>query len=103
MKESNDVEIKRIDVVSVFRYFGGIFFIIGLIAGLFGGLFRIDILSTGIARVFPFIMNIRHGIFAGFVFSIVYGLSAGISISLLALLYNFFAAVFGGLKINLKQ
>ena len=102
MEESKVAEIRRIDVMSVFKFFSGTFLLIGLLIGLFGNLLRIDIISTGIARVFPFLIRIRPGLFAGMVFGILYGLSAGVVSSVFALLYNFFAALFGGLKIETK-
>jgi len=103
MKEARGIELRRLDVVSVFRFFGGTFLLIGLVIGLFGNLLRIDIISSGIARVFPFIARIRPGIIAGIVFGIIYGMSAGIGFSVFALLYNFFAALFGGVKIETKD
>lgn len=103
MKELKMLEVRRVDIVSIFRFFGGTFLLIGLVIGLFGSIFRIDIVSLEIARVFPFMARIRPGIFAGIVFGILYGLSAALGLSIFALLYNFFAALFGGLKVEIKD
>ncbi len=103
MKETKDVELRRIDVVSVFRFFGGAFLLVGLVIGLFGNLLRIDLISTGIGRAFPFISSVRPGIAAGMVFAFFYGLCGAVGFSVFALLYNFFAALFGGVKIETKE
>ena len=103
MQDIKNVELKYVNVASVFKFFGGIFFIIGLIVGLFANILRIDIISTDIIRMFPFMARVGPGIFAGIIFAILYGLSAGIGSSIFALLYNFFAALFGGLKFGLRE
>ncbi len=103
MHDIKEVELKHINTVSVFRFFGGIFFVIGLIIGLFGNILRIDVVSADIIRIFPFMAKVGPGIFTGIIFAILYGLSAGIGASIFALLYNFFAALFGGLKFGLKE
>lgn len=103
MQDTKNMELKSIDVLSVFKFFGGIFLIVGLIVGLFGNILRIDIMSTGIIRAFPFMARFGPGIFIGIIFGIIYGLSAGIGFSIFALLYNFFAALLGGLKFSVKE
>lgn len=103
MQDVKNVELKFISVASVFKFFGGIFFIAGLIVGLFGNLLRIDIISSDVIRIFPFMARIGPGIFAGVLFAVMYGLSAGIGFSIFALFYNFFAALFGGLKFGVKD
>lgn len=103
MKEEKSIELKRVDVFSVFRFFGGTFLIVGLIIGLFGNLLRIDIMSTLIIRAFPFLTKFGRGIFMGVAYGIIYGLSGGIGFTVSALLYNFFAALFGGIKIYMKE
>ena len=52
MKDAKNIEIRSIHVLSVFKFFGGIFLIVGVIIGLFGNLLRIDIMSTGFIRIF---------------------------------------------------
>ena len=103
MAEDKTWALKYIDVLSVFRFFGGIFLVTGLIVGLFGNILKIDIMSPEIIRVFPFMAKVGPGIFAGVLFGVLYGLSAGIGFSIFALLYNFFAALFGGIKFSLKD
>ncbi len=103
MHEGRYIEVKSIDVLSVFKFFGGIFLIIGVVIGLFGNLFRIDIMSTAIVRTLPFLSKFGAGIATGIVFGVVYGLSAGIVSSICTLLYNFFAALLGGVKLYIKD
>jgi len=103
MHEARITELRSIDVMSVFRFSGGIFLIIGLIAGLFGNILRIDVMSPDIIRIFPFMSRMGPGIFAGILFGLLYGLSAGIVSSIFALLYNFFASLLGGLKFGLRD
>jgi hypothetical protein len=103
MHDTRTLEIKSIDVLSVFRLFSGVFSIMGLITGLFANLLRIDIMSAGVIRVFPFIAKLGPGIFVGIALGIIYGLSAGIAFSILALLYNFFAALLGGLRFAVRE
>lgn len=103
MHDEKYVELKGIYVPSVFKFFGGIFLIIGVVIGLFGNLFRIDMMSTAIVRTLPFLSKFGTGIVTGIVFGIIYGLSAGIVSSICALLYNFFAALLGGIKLYIKD
>ncbi len=103
MQTAKTVEIKSINVLSVFRFFGGMFLMVGLIVGLFGNLLRIDIMSSGFIRIFPFMSRLGSGVIIGIVFGVIYGLSAGIGFSIFALFYNFFAALLGGLKFLLKD
>jgi len=103
MKNTRTLEVKSIDAASIFKFFGGIFLLVGLVIGLFGNILRIDIMSTQIIRVFPFVAKLAPGIFTGIAFGIIYGLCAGVVSSIFALLYNFFAALLGGLKFSAKD
>ena len=103
MKDVRNVELRCIHVLAVFRFFGGIFLIVGLIIGLFGNLLKVDVMSTSIARAFPFISKLGPGIFAGVLFGVLYGLTAAAVSSIFALLYNFFAALLGGLTFDVKD
>ena len=103
MADVKKIELKSIYISSVVKFFGGIFLLAGLIIGLFGNIFRIDIMSPEMIRIFPFLVKLRPGILAGIVFGIIYGLSAAIGFSICAALYNFFAALLGGLKLSVKE
>jgi hypothetical protein len=97
------VEFKNIDIVSVFRFFGGIFLIAGLIIGLFGNIFKINAITPQFIKIFPFITKVGPGIPAGIVFGVIYGLSGGIVFAIFGTLYNIFAGLLGGLKVLLKE
>ena len=102
MRETRNVELKSIHVLGIFKFFGGAFLIVGLVIGLFANFLGINIMTTGITRIFPFITRFGQGIFSGILFGIMYGLVAGAVSSVLALLYNFFASLLGGLKFDIK-
>ena len=103
MQELKKLEIKNIDVLSIFRFFGGIFLILGIIIGLFSNILRLNIVTPEIARIFPFLTGLKPGIIAGVILGVVYGISAGVGFSIFALLYNFFASLLGGIKIYFKE
>lgn len=103
MQHMKILELKSIDILGVFKFFGGIFLIVGLIIGLFANLLRINIMSPDLIRILPFMAKFGPGIFAGIAFGVIYGLSAGIGFSISALLYNFFAALFGGLRFSVEE
>lgn len=103
MKETRSVEVKYINVISVFKFFGGIFLLIGLVIGLFGRYFMINIMSNDIIGVFPFMTMCGPGILVGIIFGVINGLCAAIGFSIFALLYNFFAALFGGIKLYIQE
>ncbi|MBN1871629.1 MAG: hypothetical protein JW800_03555 [Candidatus Omnitrophica bacterium] len=103
MRDFTKIEIKNIEVTSVFRFFGGIFLIMGIIIGLFSNILRVTIVSPEIVRIFPFLAGLQPGIVAGVLLGFVYGFSAGLGFSILALLYNFFAALLGGIKVYTKE
>ena len=103
MQDCKKTEIKNIEVTSVFKFFGGIFLILGIIIGLFSNVLRVTIVSPEIIRIFPFLEGLQPGIVAGVILGFIYGLSAGVGFSVLALLYNFFAALLGGIKIYSRE
>ena len=103
MADIKKVEFKRVCVSSVFKYFGGVFLIAGLIIGLFANTFKINLMTPQFVKAFPFMANISPGIPAGIAFAIIYGLSAGIGLSIFALLYNLFAGILGGIKFFTKE
>lgn len=97
------LEIYRISVMSVFRFFGGLFLIIGLVFGLFGNAVGLNIITPGLIKLCPFMANVAPGIPAGIFFGVMYGLGAGAVFSILALVYNVFAVVVGGITFMLKD
>ncbi|MBU4376724.1 MAG: hypothetical protein KKD29_04505 [Candidatus Omnitrophica bacterium] len=103
MADVKKMEFKSICVLSVFRYFGGVFLIAGLMIGLFANIFNITLATPQLVKALPFMANVTSGIPAGVAFAIMYGLSAGIGFSIFALLYNLFASIMGGIKCLVKE
>lgn len=97
------VEFKSVCVLSVFKYFGGVFLIAGLVIGLFANVFKINIMPPQIVKTLPIMANMAPGIPAGAAFAVICGLSAGIGFSVFALFYNLFAGILGGIKCLIKE
>lgn len=103
MADLKKIEFKHICVLSVFKFFGGIFFIAGLIIGLFANMLKINVIAPGLANALPFMANLRPGIPLGIAFAVIYGVSAAVGFSVFALAYNLFAAILGGIKFYTKE
>ncbi|MBI3008176.1 MAG: hypothetical protein HYY56_01445 [Candidatus Omnitrophica bacterium] len=97
------MEIKGIGAWSMFKLIGGTFMVIGLIAGLIAGLsgqffglesieFIDEIISKG-----PLAISLL-----GLGLGMSCGIALGLSCAILALIYNFFAMIMGGIKIVIK-
>jgi hypothetical protein len=99
-----EMEIKNIGMGSTFRFFGGMFAIIGLILGLLAGLQGPD----GYLGNFPALKeHLAKGQSACLLAGIIIGISSGIVIGIfsafLAAVYNFFALLLGGIKLLVKE
>jgi hypothetical protein len=103
MADLKQMEVKSICIISVFKYFGGISLIVGLILGLFGSTLNINTITPEFIRIFPFITKIGPGIPTGIAFAVIYGLIAGLGFSIFALLYNLFAGLLGGIRFFTKE
>lgn len=96
------VEIKRFGLISAFKFFGVIFFVIGLILGLFSGII-VGFVNIPAFSSLPIMSKLSGGIFAGIIFGVIYGIAGGVIYLVLALIYNFFASIIGGLKIEIEE
>ncbi|MDD5680607.1 MAG: hypothetical protein PHI59_05155 [Candidatus Omnitrophica bacterium] len=103
MSELRISEVKSISVISVFKYFGGISLIAGLVIGLFGSFLRMDVVIPESIKTLPLMSKIGPGIPTGIVLGVICGISAGLGFSILALLYNFSAGILGGIKLFMKD
>ncbi len=103
MANMKSAEIRSICLLSVFKYFGGVSLIAGLIAGLFGNTLKINVVMPQLARALPFMTKIGPGIPSGLALAVIYGLIIGAGFSILALLYNLFAGVLGGIRVFVKE
>ena len=105
------LQLKRIGAWSAFKFFGGMFMIIGLVLGFFFGLAGIP--DTLVLKILPLIQDapfvisftgsVRLGILAGVSFAIFYGIVGGLMYTIFSLLYNIFAIIFGGLRVKVEE
>ncbi len=110
---TKQLEIKSINIWSVFKISLIAYLLIGLLAGLFIGVFGAMIggfFSAADLEEIPFASGILGatggflgGLLLGVVFGIIYGLGGGIFAVLGALVYNLFASIAGGIKIRVKE
>ncbi len=103
-----EAEIKRIGVYSTFKFFAGLFMIIGLLQGLIAGIRGVGILGPMLGpiaiTVAPFLeKGTTAVIFTGLGVGAVLGLIAGIGFTSLAVIYNFFVTIVGGIKISIEE
>ncbi len=96
------VVIKRIGVLSTFKFFGSLFLVLGLVFGLFSGLIMSYVNLPALSSV-PVMSKLTGGILAGVVSGIIYAIAGGIIYMVLAVLYNVFAAIVGGIKIDIEE
>lgn len=92
-------ELKKISPGSVFKLFGGMFLVVGLIFGLFFGLVGANFLPQDS----PLQAMAAKGIVAGLIVGLIYGLVGGLIYLIFAAVYNLFAAILGGIRIHLEE
>ena len=92
-------ELKKISVTSVFKLFGGMFLIVGLIIGLFFS----SIGAGFLPKDSPLPALASKGIGAGLILGVIYGLIGGLVYVICAAIYNLFAAILGGIRIHLEE
>ncbi len=95
------VEFKSIAIGSVFTLFNGIFLIAGFIFALFGGGFIEKF--RNILQSLPLVGSLMNGLLGALIFGLITGIVSGIFFSLIAAIYNLFAALFGGITIDLEE
>lgn len=105
------IVLKRVGIWSAFKFFGGMFMIIGLVIGFFLGL--VGIPDSLVLNILPLIQNapvvisftgsLQLGVMAGISFAIFYGIAAGLIYTIFSLLYNIFAIIFGGVRIKVEE
>ncbi len=102
MDETREVELRYISAGSMFKFFGGVFFLFGLVVGLLTALFGVRIPGQFTDSV-PFLARSGGGFLIALISAVIYGIVGGIVYSLTALAYNFFAAVLGGIRIFIRE
>lgn len=96
------IEIKRIGLVSAFKFFGGMFLVLGVILGLFSGIL-VNFMNIQVLSNVPVMGKLSGGLLAGIIFGIIYGLAGGIVYVIMAVMYNFFASIIGGIKVDISE
>ena len=96
------IEIKSVSTGSVFRFFGGILMLMGLVIGLLVGLVGEPALP-GAFKEIPFLGTTGPGILSGIILGILYGLMGGLCCAILATIYNIFAGLLGGIRVVLEE
>jgi len=106
MKLTKKIVLKKISVSAAFTMVFWLYTIIALIIGLAATLFNIGLMPTAWVKQIPYLGTIGImgvGVIAAFGFAIINGLGAGIVAGILALVYNLFALMFGGLRFTIEE
>jgi len=96
------IEVRNIDLISVFKLFGGMSFVIGFIIVLFGGGFGDAQFQQQMQNI-PFIGSMLKGFFGSLIMGVVIAVICGLGAMLNAALYNIFAMIVGGVEIEIKD
>jgi hypothetical protein len=106
MKLTKKITLKKVSLSAAFKLTFWLYMIIALIIGLAATLFDIGIMPTSWVQQIPYLGTIGImgvGVIAAFVFAVINGLGAGIAAALIALVYNLFALMFGGLRFTIEE
>ena len=96
------IELKNIDLASVFKLFGGMSFIICFIIALFGSGFGGARFQQQLQNI-PFIGSLMSGFLGAIIIGLICALVCGLIAALHAVLYNIFAMVVGGIEIDIVE
>ena len=106
MKLTKKTTLKKISVSAAFKLVFWLYMTIALIIGLAATLFNVGIMPTSWVKQIPYLGTIGImgvGVIAALVFAVINGLGAGIVAAILALIYNIFALMFGGLRFTIEE
>ncbi len=96
------IELKNVDLASVFKLFGGMSFIIGFIIALFGGGFGGMRVQQQLQTI-PFIGSLMTGFLGAIIIGLISAFLCGLVAMLHAVLYNIFAMIVGGVEIEVVE
>ncbi len=96
------IELKNVDLASVFKLFGGMSFIIGFIIALFGSGFGGVQLQQQL-QTLPFVGSLMNGFLGAVIIALVIAVVFGLVAMLHAVLYNIFAMIVGGIEIEVEE
>lgn len=96
------IEIKSISLGSIFKIFGAVSLIGGLISGLSFGLIGGAAIKFFMKDV-PYVQIVSPGVASGLVLGMICGLIGGATWVIIAFIYNLFAGIVGGIKIDIEE
>ena len=96
------IELKNIDLASVFKLFSGMSFIIGFIVALFGHGFGGTQVQQQLQNI-PFIGSLMTGFLGAIISGLIIAVVCGLVATLHAVLYNIFAMIVGGIEIEIVE
>jgi len=95
------VEFKKVSLASVFTLFGGMNFVLGFVIGLLGG--DIGGQFKGQLQNIPYIGNLLTGFWGAIIFGLLSAILGGLYFTLMAVIYNVFAMITGGIKVEVDE
>lgn len=96
------IELKNVDLASVFKLFGGMSFIMGFIIALFGSGFG-GIQMQQQLQTIPFVGSLLTGFLGAILIGLISAVVCGLVAALHAVLYNIFAMIVGGVEIDVVE
>jgi len=96
------LELKNVDLASVFKLFGGMSFIMGFIIALFGSGFG-GVQFQQQLQTIPFVGSLLTGFLGAIIIGLISAVLCGLVTMLLAVLYNIFAMIVGGIEIDIDE
>ena len=106
MKLVKKITLKRISVSATFKLVFWLYMIIALIIGIAATVFNIGVIPSSWVKQIPYLGTIGimgAGVISAFAFAVINGLGAAIVASLIALIYNLFALMFGGFRFTIEE
>ncbi|MFH1459360.1 MAG: DUF3566 domain-containing protein [Candidatus Omnitrophota bacterium] len=96
------MEVKNIDLMSVFKLFGSMSFILGFILALFGSGFGGAAFRQQLQTV-PFVGPLLQGVLGAVIFGLIAAIFNGLCAALSAVIYNIFAMIMGGVELEINE
>ncbi len=96
------LQVKSVELASVFKLFSGIGFVIGFAAALFGFGLAGESFRQMLQQI-PFVGPVMQGFLGAIVFGLVSALCCGLTFALLGVLFNIFSAIMGSLEFDVDE